>query len=40
MPELGGGRTEMEIYIAEAKKNPTVMQNPVIYVNSSRGLGI
>lgn len=28
----------MEMYIAEAKKNPTVMQNPAIYVNSSRDL--
>jgi hypothetical protein len=40
MPELGGSRTGMEMYIAEAKKNPTVRQNLVIYVNSSRGLRI
>ncbi|WP_327106252.1 hypothetical protein [Nonomuraea glycinis] len=38
MPELGGSRTEMGMYIAEAKKNPTVMQIPAIYVNSSRDL--
>jgi hypothetical protein len=37
MTELGGSRTEGGMYIAEAKKNPTVMQNLVIYVNSSRG---